>query len=123
MPFAAAKPDTTPRLETVLTLLASRDDIRALRPRMKPVGELASPGPALLATLELSSGQKASIVFHERKQFLEILAPLEAGVEAGLASLLVELAIRPEAVTWTHSRIDRQVLFDPTVATVPAPLR
>lgn len=123
MPIAAAKPDTTHRLETVLTLRASRDDIRELLPQMEPVGELASPGPALVATVELSSGQRASVVFHERKQFVEILAPLEEGVEAGLAGLLVELSIPPEAVTWTHSRIDRQVLFDPTVTTVPAPLR
>ncbi|HXA20507.1 MAG TPA: hypothetical protein VN380_26240 [Thermoanaerobaculia bacterium] len=90
---------------------------------MEPVDVLASPGPALVATVKLSSGQRASVVFHERKQFVEILAPLEAGVEAGLASLLIELSISPEAITWTHGRIDRRVLFEATVATVPTPLR
>lgn len=119
--MVAAKPDTPPCLETVLTVRASRDDIRALWPLMEPVGELASPGPALVATVELSSGQKASVVFHQRGHFLEILVPLEAGVEVGLAGLLIELGIRPEAVTWTHGRIDRRALFEATVAIVPTP--
>ncbi|MEA2336759.1 MAG: hypothetical protein QOE82_766, partial [Thermoanaerobaculia bacterium] len=52
---------------------------------MEPAGELASPGPARVVTVELPSGHRASVVFHERKQLVEILAPLEAGVEAGLA--------------------------------------
>jgi hypothetical protein len=123
MPIVAAKPDTTPSLETVLTLRASRDDIRELWPRMEPVDELASPGPARVVTVELSSGQRALVVFHERKQFMEILAPLEPGVEAGLAGLLIELSIPSEAVTWTHSRINRRTLFEATVAAVPAPLQ
>ncbi|HEX9459491.1 MAG TPA: hypothetical protein VGA84_10125 [Thermoanaerobaculia bacterium] len=101
----------------------SRDDIRELWLQMEPVDELESPGPALVAAVELSSGQRASVVFHERKQFVEILAPLEAGVEAGLASLLIELSIPPEAVTWTHGQIDRRALFEATVATVPTPLQ
>ena|SRR5258707_11257800 len=123
MPIVAAKPDTTSRTETVLTLRASRDDIRELWPQMEPVDVLASPGPALVATVKLSSGQRASVVFHERKQFLEILAPLEAGVEAGLAGLLIELSIPPEAITWTHDRIDRRALFEAAVAPVPTPLQ
>jgi hypothetical protein len=90
---------------------------------MEPVDELASPGPARVVTVELSSGQRALVVFHERKQFMEILAPLEPGVEAGLAGLLIELSIPSEAVTWTHSRINRRTLFEATVAAVPAPLQ
>src|SRR3954453_14635126 len=108
MPIAAATPDTTPRLETVLTLRASRDDMHDLWPRMESAGELASPGPARVITVELSSGHRASVVFHERKQLVEILAPLEAGIEGGLAALLIELNIAPDAVTWMHSRIDRR---------------
>jgi hypothetical protein len=79
---------------------------------MESAGELASPGPARVITVELSSGHKASVVFHERKQMVEILAPLEAGVEAGLAGLLNELSIAPEAVTWMHRGIDRRALLE-----------
>jgi hypothetical protein len=78
---------------------------------MSPVDEFASPGPARLVDVELSNGHRASVVFHERKQLVEILAPLEVGVEAGLAGLLFELSIPPEALTWTHARIDLRVLL------------
>lgn len=115
MPIAAAKPDTIPQLETVLTLRASRDDIRELWPRMEPVDELESPGPARSVNVELSNGHRASVVFHERKQLVEILAPLEVGIEAALRRLLIELSIRPDAVTWTHDRIDRRALLESTV--------
>jgi hypothetical protein len=115
MPIAAAKHDTIPCLETVLTLRASRDDVRELWPRMEPVDELASPGPARLINIELSNGHRASVVFHERKQFVEILAPLEVGIEADLAGLLIKLSMSPQAVTWTHARIDRRALFEATV--------
>lgn len=111
MPIAAAKLDTVPRLETVLTLRASRDDIHKLWPRMSPVDELASPGPAHLVNVEVSNGYRASVVFHERKDLVEILAPLEAGIETGLARLLFELNIQPEALTWTHDRINRRALL------------
>jgi hypothetical protein len=50
-------------------------------------------------------------VFHERKKFVEILAPLEDGVEAGIADVLRELNIPTTAITWTHDQIDRQALF------------
>ncbi|HSY50369.1 MAG TPA: hypothetical protein VLC46_16270 [Thermoanaerobaculia bacterium] len=115
MPIAAAKPETIPRIETVLTLRASRDDIRELWPRMEPVDDLASPGPARLVNVELSNGHKASVVFHERKQLVEILAPLEVGIEAGLARLLIELSIAPDAITWAHGRINRQALLESKV--------
>jgi len=82
---------------------------------MEPVDELGSPGPARLVNVELSNGHRASVVFHERKQLVEILAPLEVGIEAGLAHLLIELSIPPEAVMWTHGRIDRRALFQATV--------
>src|SRR5216684_2632109 len=102
----------TPHLETVLIGRASRDDLRQLWPRMEHANELASPGPARVVNVELSSGHKASVVFHERKEFVEMLAPLETGVEAGLADLLIELGIPPEAVTWTHDGIQRKALFE-----------
>jgi len=104
-----------------MTFPASRDGLGELWPRMEPVDELASPGPARVVTVELSSGHRASLVFHERKQFVEILAPLEAGVEVGLAGLLIELGISPETVTWTHDRIDQRALLEATVAAVPIP--
>jgi len=113
MPIAAAKRDI-PHLETVLTLRASRDDIRELWPRMEPVDELASPGPARLINVALSNGHRASVVFHERKQFVEILAPFEVGIEADLARLLIELSMSPQAVTWTHARIDQRALLGAT---------
>jgi hypothetical protein len=60
-------------------------------------------------------------VFHERKQVVEVLAPLEAGVEVGLAGLLIELGISPEAATWTHDRLDQRALFEASVTAVPIP--
>jgi hypothetical protein len=119
MHIVAVKPDTNPRLETAVTLRASREDVRELWARMEHVDELASPGPARVVTVKLSSGQTATIVFHERKQLVEILTPLEPGVEAGLADLLVELDIAPDAVTWTHARIDRPTLFERTATARP----
>src|SRR4051812_6443112 len=119
MRIVAAKRDTTPRLEPAVTLRASRDDIRDLWPNMEHVDELASPGPVRVVTVKLSSGHTASVVFHERKQLLEILTPLEPGIEAGLADLLGELDIAPDAVTWTHTRIDRPTLFERIETAVP----
>jgi hypothetical protein len=81
---------------------------------MEHADAFASPGPAQVVTVQLSTGQRASVVFHERKQFVEVLAPLEAGIEAGLADLLIELRISPEAVTWTHDRLDRRALVERT---------
>jgi hypothetical protein len=119
MHIVAAKRDTNLRLETAMTLRASRDDVRELWDRMEQVDELASPGPVRVVTVKLSSGHLASVVFHERKQLVEILTPLAPGVEAGLADLLVELDIAPDAVTWTHARIDRPTLFERTETVVP----
>jgi hypothetical protein len=68
-----------------------------------------------LINFDLSNGHRVSVVFHERKQFVEILAPLEVGIEADLARLLIELSMSPQAVTWTHARIDQRALFEATV--------
>lgn len=106
MHIVAAAVDTPTPLESVLTANASREQLRRVLPRMQPVDDLAAPGPARVATIELSTGQRVSLVFHERKNFIEILTPTVAGIETGLADLLVELDIPVDAVTWTHDRID-----------------
>ena len=59
----------------------------------------------------MSTGQRATVVLHERKRLIEVLAPLEAGLEPGLSDLLVDLGVVPEAVTWTHDIINRDLLF------------
>lgn len=111
MHIVAANSDTSPRLHTVLTARADSECLAQLLPGMEYADVLSSPGPARVVSVELSTGHPASVVFHERKHFIEILAPLEAGIEAGLAELLAELEIGPGAVTWTHDRVDRHALF------------
>jgi hypothetical protein len=74
---------------------------------MEQAEELASPGPARTVEVQLSSGHRAVIVFHERYEFVELVAPIEPGVEAGLADLLAEIGVEPEAITWTHEHLDR----------------
>jgi hypothetical protein len=61
--------------------------------------------------IALSTGHRATVVFHERKSFVEILAPLERGLEVGLADVLVELNIGPEAITWIHDQLDKDAIF------------
>jgi hypothetical protein len=58
----------------------------------------------------LSNGQRASVVFHERKDILEILATPSASVEAGLADLLAVLKISPEAILWTYANVGRPAM-------------
>lgn len=106
MHIVAAAVDTPTPLESVLTANASREQLRHVLPRMQPVDPFAAPGPARVATIELSTGQRVSLVFHERKSFIEILAPTVVRIEAGLADLLGELDISADAVTWTHERVD-----------------
>jgi hypothetical protein len=60
----------------------------------------------------LSSGHRVSLVFHELKDFIEVLAVPTSGLERGLAELLVELKVPAEAITWTHARLDREALVN-----------
>lgn len=110
MHIAAAKVESSARLDSALTATASSDQISSALGRMSDVDALASPGPARVAKVRLSGGHAAAVVFHERKNFVEILAPLEAGVEDGIAEVLVELHIPAESITWISDRIDRQHL-------------
>ena len=110
MHTAAANDSVVPRLETVLTARASRDQLQSLWASMEQPDVLASHGPTRVINVMLSSGQRASVVFHESHDILELLAPLEANVGAGLADLLAELRIAPEAITWVHARIDHSAL-------------
>ncbi|MDP9192032.1 MAG: hypothetical protein M3P06_10075 [Acidobacteriota bacterium] len=77
---------------------------------MGEVDALSSPGPTRAMGVTLSNGVRASVVFHERKDIIEILAAPNASVEAGLAELLAVLKISPEAILWTHARIGRPAM-------------
>jgi len=77
---------------------------------MGEVDALSSPGPTRSMNVVLSNGQRASVVFHERKDILEILATPNASVEAGLADLLAVLKISPEAILWTHANVGRPAM-------------
>jgi len=109
MHIVAANSEMAP-LDPVLTARASSANAEVLG-RLGYADVLSSPGPARIATVQLSTGQRATVVLHERKHLIEILAPLEAGLEAGIADVLADLDIPPEAVTWTHEIIDRHALF------------
>jgi hypothetical protein len=110
MHTAVVSDSDTLRLETVLTARASREQLQSVWASMEQPDALSSPGPTRVINVALSSGQRASVVFHERHDILEILAPLETNVEAGLADALAELGIASDAITWTHARIDRAAL-------------
>lgn len=107
---AASRSRTSPRVETVLTAQASRAQLRDVWAKMEEPDEYSSPGPARVLSVTLSSGHIASLVFHESKNSIEVLALLEPSVEAGLADLLADLTVPPEAITWTHERIDRRAI-------------
>ena len=111
MHIVSATRDMPKAVDTVLTAGASAEQLREILSRMVRAEAFATPGPARVATIQLSTGHRVSLVFHERKNFVEILAPIESGIEAGLAEILAELRIPPAAITWTHERIDRQALF------------
>lgn len=120
-----------PQLETVLTARVTPAKLRTIWPEMEQADELASPGPTGVAHLQLSSGHEAVVVVHDRADFVEILAPIAAGVEVGLADLLVEIAVEPDAIIWTHDEIDRHAVAalyrsatssDATVRNVVTPL-
>lgn len=111
MHIVAATRDTQSLLHSVLTANTSADQIRPVLTRMEPVGSLSAPGPARVATVELPSGRRVSLVFHERKDFIEILMPVTTGVESELADLLVELDIPADAVTWVHEELDQHAVL------------
>lgn len=108
MHIATASDDATRPLESVLTARATRAQLHDLWPEMQRPDALASPGPTRVAHVHLSTGHRASVVFHETYDLLEVLAPLDGGVEEGLANLLAKLTIPAEAITWTHDRLDRR---------------
>lgn len=110
MRIVAANVRDAQPLETVLTAKATREQFQKLWPVMEQPSELSSPGPTRVVNVELSSGQRATLVFHETRKFVEILAPVEAGIEVGLADLLVDLAVAPIAITWTHPDIDPRAI-------------
>jgi hypothetical protein len=108
---ATASPDSSARIETVLTARASRAQLDDRWAQMQQPDELSSPGPTRVISGPLSNGETATVVFHERQNSIEILAPMTANIEAALADLLVDLAVAPEAITWTHARIDRPAII------------
>lgn len=108
---AASRNRTSPRVQTVLTAQASRSQLLDVWAKMEEPDEFSSPGPVRVLSATLSTGHAASVIFHERKDSIEVLTPLEPSVEAGLADLLADLNVLPEAITWTHERIDRRAIL------------
>lgn len=105
----AAATDNTP-FEPVLTARATLAQLQLVWVEMAEVDPLSSPGPTRAMNVVLSNGQRASVVFHERKDLIEILAVPTASVEAGLADLLAVLKIPPEAILWTHANVGRPAM-------------
>lgn len=117
MHIVAAAADLPVALESVLTANASGEQMKRVLTRMEPVGSLSAAGPVRAATIVFSTGDRGTLVFHERKSFIEILAPTAIAIEAALAEILVELDIPADAVTWTHDSVNLQsVLARLTVA-------
>jgi hypothetical protein len=108
---ATAIDDSASPLETVLTASASRAQFRDLWTRTEQPDEYSSPGPVRTIALESSNGHSLTVVFHERKNSIEVLAAPHDGIESDLAELLHDLTVAPEAITWTHASVDRTSLF------------
>jgi hypothetical protein len=106
----AAATDNNQTFETVLTARATLAQLQSVWAEMSEVDALSSPGPTRAMSVTLSNGQRASVVFHERKDIIEILATPNGSVETGLADLLAVLKISPEAILWTHANVGRRVL-------------
>lgn len=111
MHIVSAANDVNRDRTSVLTADVSSDPLSLLASGVERPAALSAPGPARVVTVTLSSGHPATIVHHERKHFIEIVATPEAGCEAGLGELLSQLAISPQSVTWVHEKLDRQALF------------
>lgn len=108
---ATANDSGVVRLESVLTARAAGAQFGQLTPATEQVDELSSPGPTTLFHVQLSSGHSVLVVFHETHDFIEVLARIEPGIEPGLADLLTELGLTPDAITWTADRIDRRAVM------------
>jgi hypothetical protein len=118
MHIVAAAADVPMALESVLTAKASGEQMKHVFARMEPAGGLSAAGPVRTATIVFSTGDRGTLVFHERKNFIEILAPIVTGLEIALAEILGELDITADAVTWTHERLDLQAVLS-RLAAVP----
>jgi len=106
----AAATDNSPTFETVLTARATLAQLQSVWEKMGEVDALSSPGPARAVNVTLSSGLRASVVFHERKDIIEILTIPHSTIEKGLADLLAVLKISPEAILWTHASVGRPAM-------------
>lgn len=105
MRTVAMRDSDSPQLDTVLTARATAAHFREMWPEMEQPDDLAAPGPVRVVRVQLSSGHTAAVAFHERRDFLEMLAPVATGIEVGLADVLIDLAIAPDAITWVHAAI------------------
>ena len=103
---ATASDNITTPFETVLTARGTRAQLNGLGTEMERPDEFSSPGPTRVFSVKLSNGRPAAVVFHERKDLIEILAPLGPGIEAGIADLLSTLSIAPDTITWMHAGIE-----------------
>ncbi|HYK05305.1 MAG TPA: RNA polymerase sigma factor [Thermoanaerobaculia bacterium] len=110
MRTAAANDSDSSRFDTVLTARAKAAQFRRIWSDMEQPHELAAPGPTRVVHVQLSSGHDATVVFHERPEFAEILASIQPGIEVGLADLLAGIGVAPDDITWTHDQIDRNAL-------------
>lgn len=96
--------------ESVLTARATLAQLQNVWAEMRDADALSSPGPTRVLDVTLSNGQQASVVFHERKDILEVLTIPNSKVQAGLADLLTVLKISPEAILWMHASVGRPAM-------------
>ena len=92
-------------LESVLTAAMPPDVVTRLSNAMRDVDAFDAPGPAKIAALALDAGPMVALVYHELKELLEVLAPVDATTEAAIAEIVNVLRIPRESVEWVHDGI------------------
>jgi len=92
-------------LESVMTANMPRHVLASLAETMRDVDQYETPGPAKMAVLELDAGSTVVVVYHETKDLIEILAPLDHTLEDALAEIINVLRIPRTSIEWLREGI------------------
>jgi hypothetical protein len=98
-------------LESVLTAIMPRHGIDRLSNAMRDVDQFETPGPAKMAVLKLDVGPMVVVAYHEMKNLIEVLAPIDHAVEDALAELVEVLRIPRTSIEWVREGIELSAVY------------
>lgn len=97
--------------ETILTATMPSYVVSAFSNALTDVNQYDTPGPAKIAVVETDAGPTVAIVYHEDRELLEILAPLDDRVLSGVTEVVTVLRIPPTAIEWVHPSLSADALL------------